>query len=207
MPTAAIISILKTMSDNSYLGGKLLLALPGIGDERFARAVIFMCQHSAEGAMGLIINKPHEDLTLAELLDQIDGQDKEEASALAVSPNAQIPILSGGPVEPGRGFVLHSADYEVTNTVKLSRELSLTHTVEVLNDIAEGRGPEYAIIALGYAGWAPGQLDRELTQHGWLAATPDRAILFEVPVEKKWDHAYRALGINISAMSTETGRA
>ena len=188
------------MNENSYLSGQLLLALPGIGDSRFDKSVIMMCEHSAEGAMGIMINKPFPGISWPELLEQLEIE-AGEAQAPAT------PIVAGGPVEPGRGFVLHSPDYSQPTTVAVTPAISLTHTVDVLRDIARDKGPRHAIVALGYAGWAPGQLDRELTQHGWLTAGADAAIVFGAALEHKWDQAIASLGINAGALASQTGHA
>ena len=188
------------MNESAYLSGKLLLAMPGIGDSRFDKSVIMMCEHSAEGAMGIIINKPFAGISWAELLQQLEISSDSKRAISA-------PIVAGGPVEPGRGFVLHSPEYSQSTTVAVTPEISLTHTVDVLRDIAQEKGPEQAIVALGYAGWAPGQLDRELTQHGWLTANPDQSIVFEASLDLKWDRAIASLGINAGALASQTGHA
>ena len=145
----------------SFLEGKLLIAMPGMEDERFAQTVIYMCAHSSKGAMGIVINKPIPGLSFAELMKQLEIETR-----LALG---DFPILYGGPVETGRGFVLHSGDYEGSDsTLPVSEDISLTATLDILRAIAQGRGPKQALFALGYAGWAPGQVETEFQGNGWL---------------------------------------
>lgn len=187
------------MTESPSLEGQLLLAMPGIGDPRFERAVILMCQHNAEGAMGLVINKPLQKLSVADLLAQLEVDAGEELE--------DVIVHAGGPVEPSRGFVVHSTDYEQPSTLQVTESIALTATIEILRDIAEGRGPARALVALGYAGWAPGQLDRELTKHGWLSAPATDALIFETPLEKKWTRAMTSIGIDVRMLSGEAGHA
>lgn len=182
-----------------YLEGKLLIAMPGIGDPRFERSVIFLCSHTAEGAMGLIVNKPLPEMTLATLLDQLD-----------IEPQASVtnlPVFRGGPVETSRGFVLHSDDFAQETTVSVSDGIALTATIDMLKALAKGTGPDEAIIALGYAGWAPGQLDKELTRNGWLAADASRALIFGTTHEDMWPAAIATMGFEVGQLSAETGHA
>lgn len=188
-----------SMSDDHYLEGQLLLAMPGIGDPRFERTVILLCQHSAEGAMGLVINRPFQRLSVAELLQQLDVDPGEEYQA--------IPVRAGGPVEPSRGFVVHSADYEQPSTLKITDQISLTATLDILRDMAMSRGPKRALVALGYAGWAPGQLDKELTRHGWLNCPASEAIMFDAPMDQMWSRAMSSIGIDVRMLSGEAGHA
>ena len=157
----------------SFLEGKLLIALPGMGDERFAQTVIYMCAHSAKGAMGIVINKPIPGLTFAEVMKQLEIETKPLAG--------ELPILYGGPVETGRGFVLHSCDYDGSDsTLPVSEDISLTATLDILRALAEGRGPKKVLFALGYAGWAPGQVESEFQSNGWLHCESDPALIFGV---------------------------
>ncbi len=152
----------------SFLEGKLLIALPGMVDERFAQTVIYMCAHSSKGAMGIVINKPIPGLSFAELMKQLQIETKPLVG--------ELPILYGGPVETGRGFVLHSGDYEGSDsTLPVSEEISLTATLDILRAIAEGRGPRQALFALGYAGWGAGQVETEFQSNGWLHCEADPA--------------------------------
>lgn len=186
--------------DRLDLTGKLLIAMPAMGDARFARAVVFICAHSADGAMGLIINKPVADLHLHGLLDQV---------GVSVVPDLRDrPVYFGGPVEHARGFVLHSGDYRSrVTTLPVSEVFGMTATVDVLEDMGAGHGPARAIVALGYAGWGPGQLEGELAQNGWLTvdATPD--LVFGTPDAAKWEAALRGLGVDALALSSAAGRA
>lgn len=184
----------------SFLEGKLLIALPGMTDERFAQTVIYMCAHSAKGAMGIVINKPIPGLSFAEVLKQLQIETKPLI--------AEFPILYGGPVETGRGFVLHSGDYEGSDsTLPVSEEISLTATLDILRALAEGRGPKQALFALGYAGWAPGQVETEFQRNGWLHCKADPSLVFGVDPEAKWRTALQRLGIGPSGLVADMGRA
>jgi putative transcriptional regulator len=184
----------------NFLEGKLLIALPSMSDPRFERTVIFMCAHSLEGAMGLIINKPVEGLGFHDLLNRL---------SLRIAANTpDFPVLYGGPVETGRGFVLHSGDYESTDsTMPVSGDVSLTGTLDILRAMAEGRGPHKAIFALGYAGWGAGQIENEIRLNGWIHCDADNAILFDADISAKWATALRKLGIDMSGLSVHAGRA
>jgi putative transcriptional regulator len=193
------------MSDGPYFEGDLLVAMPGIGDPRFDRTVIYLCSHSPKGAMGLVINKRLKELTFKGLLDQLEldpgGDD-------GTGEDTDLPLYAGGPVEPGRGFVLHSPDYVLDeSTLKVSGDIALTATIDILKAMAAGTGPDKSLVALGYAGWQPGQLDRELTQNGWLTTTATREILFDTPDDRKWPRALASLGIDVSALSSDAGHA
>jgi len=189
------------------LEGQLLIAMPGMPDERFARSVVCLCAHSDEGAMGLIINKPTHDLSLSELLQQVDLDDDEEAVGLA--PNAvDHPIHNGGPVESSRGFVLHSPDYFSEDaTIKITDGICLTATTDVLKAVASGKGPQRSMLALGYAGWAPGQLESELGANGWLNCPADPDLVFARDAETKYSLALTKLGVNPSHLVSIAGRA
>ncbi len=189
--------------DPPYLVGQLLLSLPGIGDPRFERAVIAMCVHDGDGALGIMINQPLEGITARDLMAQLDIDP-------GVTPPA--PVFGGGPVEPGRGFVLHSADYEGQSTIAVSAgtgplRWGLTSTLDILNDIAAGRGPKNWLMAVGYTGWGAGQLDGEMLRHGWQAAPAEDALLWETRPDKRWTAAYAAIGINAQMLSPTVGRA
>ncbi|TFU03841.1 hypothetical protein EUV02_07285 [Polymorphobacter arshaanensis] len=189
--------------DPPYLVGQLLLSLPGIGDPRFERAVIAMCVHDGDGALGIMVNQPLEGITARDLMAQLDIDP-------GVTPPA--PVFGGGPVEPGRGFVLHSADYEGQSTIAVSAgtgplRWGLTSTLDILNDIAAGHGPKNWLMAVGYTGWGAGQLDGEMLRHGWQAAPADDALLWETRPDKRWTAAYAAIGINAQMLSPTVGRA
>lgn len=181
------------------LEGKLLVAMPTMGDPRFERTVIYMCAHSPEGAMGLVINKPAEHISFPELLTQLGIEAETD-----VEP---IRVLSGGPVESARGFVLHSDDYTQATTMEVGEHVALTATVDILKAIAAGEGPRQCLFALGYAGWGPGQLDAEIQANGWLHVDADPDILFSADLERKWTRAIAKLGFDIAHLSGTAGRA
>jgi putative transcriptional regulator len=182
------------------LTGKLLIAMPGMGDPRFDRSVIFLCAHSGDGAMGLIVNKPAPDLVFADLLDQL---------GIASGPgDIRLPVHVGGPVEHGRGFVLHSADYgRAGATLGIDGRFGMTATLEILEDIAKGRGPRDALLALGYAGWGPGQLENEIQLNGWLTAEARESLVFATPNAEKWAAALGEIGVDARLLSSSAGRA
>jgi putative transcriptional regulator len=190
----------KVKGGDGFLLGKLLVALPGMPDRRFEKSVIFMCAHSEEGAMGLIVNKPFEGLSFRELVERLD---------VRVTANAlEAPILFGGPVGSGQGFVLHTSEFgNGEATMPITSEISLTATIDILRAIAEGRGPEKALFALGYAGWGPGQIEAELASNGWIHCDAKKAILFDLECGDKWRAALATLGADISGLSAEAGRA
>lgn len=187
--------------DNSgFLLGKLLIAMPGMPDPRFEKTVIFMCAHSNEGAMGLIVNKPFDGLSFRELVEKL------EVRVTANTPDP--PIMFGGPVRMGQGFVLHSSEYASDQaTMPVTSEISLTATVDILRAIAQGEGPEKALFALGYSGWGPGQIEDELLSNGWIHCDADKQILFDLANDDKWRAALATLGAGISGLSAEAGRA
>jgi len=186
-------------SDSPYLVGHLLVAMPGMPDSRFTKSVIYICAHNDEGAMGLVINQPMNDISFPDLLDQLNLEQTD--------PSAAISIQFGGPVEQGRGFVLHSPDYIHEATLVVDGGIALTGTVDILQDIAEGRGPQKRILALGYAGWGAGQLDSEILANGWLTVEADPEIVFNVDLDKKWNTALAKLGIDLSLLSEDAGHA
>lgn len=190
-----------------YLQDQLLIAMPGIGDPRFDRSLIYVCSHSEQGAMGLIVNKAAHGLTFSELLTQVGIEIEDESMARTVL-GGDKPILLGGPVEPGRGFVLHSRDYAASDTsLPVSDHVAMTATVDILRAMARGTGPELSLVALGYAGWAPGQLETEIQENGWLTCKVDDQLLFAEPLETKYESALAKLGIDISLLSVEAGHA
>jgi len=189
----------KTPVTPQWLSGQLLIAMPSMSDSRFAKSVIFICTHSEDGAMGLVINRLYGALNFSNLLDQLD------VTLSADAPD--IDVHFGGPVETGRGFVLHSTDYVREGTGKVTPDVALTATVDILKDMAIGNGPRHTMLALGYASWAAGQLESELQQNGWLVAPADAALLFDNGLETKWDRAVAKLGITPALFSGEAGRA
>lgn len=181
------------------LKGRLLVAMPTIGDPRFDRTVIYMCAHSHEkGAMGIVVNKPVDGVEFKSLLEQLKITD--------VSVD-DLPVQYGGPVEKTRGFVLHSTDYKSDGASHVSEDISLTATLDILRDIAAGGGPQQRILALGYAGWAPGQLENEIKENGWLIADGDADIVFEPSLGAKWDQALARMGVNPLNLSGQAGSA
>lgn len=184
----------------SFLAGQFLIAMPGMGDQRFERSLIFVCAHSAEGAMGLIVNKPAPDLRFSDLLEQLS------IPAAAELPETRVHF--GGPVEHGRGFVLHSGEYHVEgSSLRVNDDFAMTATVEILRDIARGRGPARALLALGYSGWGPGQLEGEIQANGWLTAPADADLVFGPGDALKWSDALRSIAIDPRLLSAEGGRA
>jgi putative transcriptional regulator len=193
-----------TTGGGAYLTGKLLLAMPGMGDPRFHRAVIFMCAHDANGAMGLVINHILPGLDFRQLLEQLSlgGQ------PVTGGPSAdRLQVLSGGPVESARGFILHSEDYMQKDTVRIGDQFGVTGTVDALRAIARGDGPKRILFILGYAGWGAGQLDRELQDNAWLVVDPDPKLIFETDPDQKWEMAIRKIGIDPTMLSGVAGRA
>ena len=192
---------------SGYLDGQFLLAMPGMADTRFTRSVVYICAHSSDGAMGLVINQPARKITFSDLLLQLDLVAPEDLIRLP-TPAEKLPVLKGGPVETGRGFVLHTADFFIDNsTLPIDESVSLTATVDILRAIAKGDGPRKAMLALGYAGWSPGQLEEEIQQNGWLNVPADPGLLFDGDVESKYGRALRLLGIDPAMLSGEAGHA
>ncbi|HEV8678250.1 MAG TPA: YqgE/AlgH family protein [Stellaceae bacterium] len=182
------------------LTGQLLVAMPQMTDPRFERSVVYVCAHSeAEGAMGLVINKLLASLTMDELLTHL----KLEPSGVGRGH----PVHFGGPVEPGRGFVLHSADYREEATLVVGDEFAITATLDILRAIGKGEGPRRSLLALGYAGWAPGQLDAEMQANGWLSVAADSDLVFDSDFDAKWQRALKKLGIDLTMLSTDAGHA
>jgi putative transcriptional regulator len=191
----------------SYLDGQLLIAMPVMEDERFARSVIYVCAHSSEGAMGIIVNRPAGSIDFPELLVQLEIIKKSEQIKLPENAES-MKILKGGPVETGRGFVLHSSDFFIEDaTLPIDEGICLTATVDILRAIAKGGGPKHAILALGYAGWAPGQLEDEIQGNGWLHCAADEELIFGGDVEAKYTRALNKIGIEPGMLSNEAGHA
>jgi putative transcriptional regulator len=185
--------------DDTYLAGQLLVAMPGMRDPRFAKTVVYMCAHNAEGAMGLVINRTIDSLTFPDLLSQLGIEPAGMGQAIS--------IHFGGPVESGRGFVLHTADYVQEATMMVDREFGLTATVDILKAIANGGGPRHRLLALGYAGWGPGQLDSEIKANGWLTVAADEGLVFGSDLDHKWQQAMRKIGIDPRMLSDDAGHA
>ena len=193
--------------EGSFLEGKMLIAMPSTEDERFERTLIYLCVHNEDGAMGIVVNKPASNITMPELLDQLSIA--MPTSALTYSQQAMdCPILVGGPVESARGFVLHSQDfYSDESTLPVDSDIGLTASVDILRAIANGRGPDRALLALGYAGWGPGQLEAEMQANGWLHCDPDPELLFGQNLSAKYHTAMAKLGVRISELSAVAGHA
>ncbi|HET7912686.1 MAG TPA: YqgE/AlgH family protein [Pseudolabrys sp.] len=196
-----------TAPGRGYLDGQMLIAMPAMSDERFARAVIYVCAHSTEGAMGIIVNQPAQNIKFPDLLVQLEVIPAAERIQLPGRAE-DVKVLKGGPVETGRGFVLHSADFFIENsTLPIDEGICLTATLDILKAIARGKGPASAILALGYAGWAPGQLEEEIQQNGWLHCTADPELIFGQDTDMKYEKALRKIGIDLGMLSSEAGHA
>lgn len=193
--------------DEVYLDGQLLIAMPSMGDPRFSRSVIYVCAHSSEGAMGIIINQRAPNISFAELLEQLKIVPTEDRISLPSAMNA-MDVHLGGPVETGRGFVLHSADYfKADSTLPINDSVCLTATIDILRDIAKGSGPTQALLALGYAGWAPGQLEDEIQSNGWLNCPANPKLVFDPAVDRKYNRALDSLGVDPSHLVSDSGHA
>ncbi len=180
------------------LTGQVIVSMPSLQDERFYKTVIYICAHSSEGSMGIIINKKIDYDLFPNLLEQL-GIDKPISNKLF--------LRYGGPVESGRGFVLHSDDIVRKETLNIKKGVALTSTSEFFEDLLRGKGPKNSILALGYAGWQPGQLEKEIIQNSWMSLSVETNFLFDDAVSKKWDEAYKLLGINPMNLSSDFGRA
>lgn len=188
------------MTDSTNLTGKLLIAMPNMGDPRFDHAVIYLCAHKADGAMGLIVNKPTPDVRFGDLLEQLSIDESD----LAVD----VRVHYGGPVETGRGFVLHTSDYKSgAGMMEVSDSIAMTATLDILEDIAMGRGPKRSMLGLGYTGWGPLQLERELANNGWLVCDATEDILFGRAAEHKWTAALKVLSVDPLMLSAVGGSA
>lgn len=190
-----------------FLTGMFLVAMPGMMDQRFDRAVIYLCAHSNDGAMGIIVNKPAEDIVFPELLQQLEIIPEKPSISLP-SQAGNMKVLRGGPVETSRGFVLHSVPVEpIEGSVTAGDEIRLSATIDILKAIARGQGPDEAIFALGYAGWASGQLESEIQDNGWMICPLDRKILFDQEFDSKYVRALGSLGIDPAMLSPLAGHA
>lgn len=183
----------------TFLTNQFLIAMPGMDDPNFAQTVTMVCEHSPRGALGIVINKPLS-MNLGEVFDQL-GLDASQSRV------AQQPVLHGGPVQTDRGFVLHSPGPQWESTLPVSERIHLTTSRDILDALAGGRGPENAIVALGYAGWDAGQLEEEMVRNAWLTVPVDERLLFEVPIEERWQAAGRLLGVNLLTLSSDAGHA
>ncbi len=187
------------INPSGYLAGQMLIAMPQMRDARFSRSVVYLCAHTDEGAMGLVINRMFNGLSFPDLLEQLN-----------ISPTPlcdPVKIHFGGPVEAGRGFVLHSTDYVQETTLVVNDDVGLTATIDVLKAIANGDGPSRSLLALGYAGWGAGQLDNEMRDNAWLSVEPDDDLLFGAAHDTKWERAIAKIGVDFSMLSGEAGHA
>jgi len=190
-----------------YLDGQLLIAMPSMTDKRFARSVIYLCAHSKEGAMGLIINQPASHISFIELLDQLRILPKGTPPGEAVEIS-ETNVHIGGPVETGRGFVLHSSDYVTPDsTMRIGEKFCLTATIDILKAMATNKGPKHSILALGYAGWSAGQLEQEIQANGWLNCPADFDLVFDTDVDEKYQGAMGRIGIDPTYLVNDAGHA
>lgn len=190
---------LSVESGGKWLTGQFLVAMPSMPDPRFERSVIYICSHSPNGAMGIVVNRLFDDANFLMMLEQLN---------ITTSPNTpHLPVYSGGPVEVGRGFVLHSDDVMREGSVPIDGSIALSATVEILQMIADGGGPERILMALGYSGWGAGQLENEMKHNGWLTVPADSELLFEVDAGSKWERALAKIGISPELLSAEAGHA
>lgn len=193
---------MRRVIDPRFLVGQLLLSMPGIGDARFDRAVIAMCVHDDDGALGLMINRPHATMTVRALMTQLD---------IAPAGTPDVAVMAGGPVETGRGFVLHTPDYAGQGMITVGGlggvRWGLTSTLDVLKAIAAGQGPRRWLVGLGYTGWGADQLDGELLRHGWHNLDGDDELVFATPPDRRWPRAFAQLGIDVGHLSATAGRA
>ncbi len=195
------------MKRSSFLDGQMLIAMPGMSDPRFDRSVVFMCAHSDNGAMGIIVNKRAPMISFSELLDRLDILPQENRIQLPDDVQSML-VQFGGPVEPGRGFVLHTSDYFSADTsLPIDERVALTATLDILRAIAGGQGPRRSLLALGYAGWAPGQLEDEIQRNGWLSCAADEDLLFGHDLDSKYLNALHKIGVDPAMLSGEAGHA
>jgi putative transcriptional regulator len=193
--------------ERGYLDGQFLIAMPGMQDPRFSRAVVYICAHSSDGAMGIAINQPAPQITFRDLLVQL-GIISDKQQIQLPEPVDHMRVHRGGPVETTRGFVLHSADYYIENsTLPIDDHICLTATLEILKAIAAGKGPESAMLALGYAGWAPGQLENEIQENGWLFCRAIPELIFDPDLDSKYERALQTIGIDPSRLASDAGHA
>ena len=200
-------SVKNTGRGRGYLDGQMLIAMPAMLDDRFARSLIYICAHSSEGAMGIVVNHPAPNINFSDLLVKLDVIPAADVIRLP-SRAGVVRVMRGGPVETERGFVLHSADFFIENsTLPIDDGICLTATLDILKAIARGDGPASAILALGYAGWAPGQLENEIQENGWLHCTADSELIFGSDNDGKYAKALKKLGIDLGMLSSEAGHA
>ncbi|MBL41890.1 MAG: hypothetical protein CMM49_04420 [Rhodospirillaceae bacterium] len=191
--------IIKMLNKNILnLKGNLLMAMPDIGDQRFTESVIFICEHNKHGAMGLVINSTKSELKFENILDELN---------IHKEPQKKIDIQSGGPVESARGFILHSNDYKIDSTIIITEHIYLTASVDIIKDIANDKGPQNIRFTLGYTGWEPGQLEREIQENTWLHTSADHTLVFSSNTDQIWKNSVKTIGINISHFNHTPGHA
>jgi putative transcriptional regulator len=195
----------KRSASRGFLDDQFLIAMPGMKDDRFARSVIYICAHSDEGAMGLIINQT-QPLRFPDLLVQLGILNEQEAIRLP-APTRDFVVRNGGPVDRSRGFVLHSDDYMVESSLPVSEDICLTATIDILRAISAGRGPRKALMALGYSGWGAGQLEHEIAENGWLTCPASMDLLFDSDIDRKYDRILASIGIDLARLSHFAGHA
>ena len=193
--------VLKSMADKCdlYLTGKCLVSMPNMDDERFAGTLIYICSHSKEGAMGFVVNKKIKEFSFADLANQLPIN--------TIHPIEPIDLHQGGPLEKVRGFVLHSTDYIKPDTVVIDDKIAVSSSIDIITDIAFGTGPKESLIALGYASWAPQQLENEIVNNSWLVANPTPELVFRTKDEEKWQKAIESLGIDLTRLIAKAGHA
>ncbi len=207
MTSMSLDKIRSSRKRRGYLEGQVLVAMPGMVDQRFARSVIYLCAHSREGAMGIVVNQRAKRIKFSDLLVQLEVINEQDVIRLPQRADV-MQVLKGGPVETQRGFVLHSSDYHVADTtMPIDKTVSLTATVDILRAIAQGAGPYQAVLALGYAGWSPGQLEKEIQQNGWLSCEADADLVFGADLDSKYGRAMRKIGIDPAMLVSEAGHA
>lgn len=194
---------LKSKGERGFLDGQFLIAMPGMADTNFFRSVVYVCAHSNEGAMGFVINQPQQ-LTFVDILVHLKVMGNEDAILLP-DETREFPIRRGGPVETGRGFVLHTDDYLTQSSIPVSEEICLTATVDIIRAMSRGKGPSKAALMLGYAGWGAGQIESEIANNGWLTCPADESLIFEKNLDDKYNRALALMGINPAMLSMQCG--
>ena len=198
-------SVLKNKRERGFLDGQFLIAMPGMADANFARTVIYICAHSDDGAMGFVINRPQQ-LSFSDVLLHLDLIGEDEVIRMPGS-TLDFPIRSGGPVESGRGFVLHSDDYLSESSIPVSDDICLTATLDIVRAISRGRGPQRGLMMLGYAGWGAGQIENEIGANGWLSCPAQEDLIFDTNLDSKYERALGLMGISPAMLSAEAGHA
>ncbi|WLS04553.1 YqgE/AlgH family protein [Shinella oryzae] len=198
-------SVLKNRRERGFLDGQFLIAMPGMADANFARTVVYICAHSDDGAMGFVINRPQQ-LSFSDVLLHLEIADEDELIRMP-GTTRDFPIRCGGPVESGRGFVLHSDDYMSESSIPVSDDICLTATLDIVRAISHGRGPQRGLMMLGYAGWSAGQIENEIGANGWLTCPAQEELIFDTNLDSKYERALALMGITPAMLSTEAGHA